>query len=126
MTIYAKTCCRLLLVALMLVGVGACAHEPFDPPETDGIPKGPGVFTRGDDGAVLFDSKRQKSGGNTGPPTAPAVENPGEAPMSDEDYKEFEAYRQWLEWKKNNVGTDEYKSFKQWQEWRRYQEWKKK
>ena len=39
------------------------------------------------------------------------------------DYEEFEAYRQWLQWKKSAVGTPEYEEFQQWREWRKYKEW---
>ena len=126
MMIPPKFCCRLLLAAVMPMVMWSCAHKPFDPPQTDEIPQGPGVFTKGDDGAVLFDSKKKSVRAADRAPGLPAAGRPGDAPMADEDYEAFEAYRQWLEWKKSNAGTEAYREFRQWQEWRRYQEWKKK
>ena len=114
-----------LLASIMIMGVGGYAGRPFEPPRTGEIPKEPGVFTKGPDGAVLYDSNKEglpaaspsqtiaTSSAGTGQPTATS------------DYEDFEAYRQWLLWKESAVGTPEYEEFQQWREWRKYQEWKK-
>ena len=47
-----------LLVSLMIMGMWGCAGKPFDPPRAGEIPKEPGVFTKGSDGAVLYDSNK--------------------------------------------------------------------
>ena len=115
----------LLLVSIMIMGVWGCAGRPFDPPRTDEIPKEPGVFTKGADGAVLYDSNKERLPA-VSPAQMPATSS-GETdqPAVESDYQDYEGYRQWLLWKKSAVGTPEYEEFQQWREWRKYQEWKK-
>jgi hypothetical protein len=114
-----------LLAFMMIMGVWACAGKPFDPPQADEIPKGPGVFTQGNDGAVLYDSNKQRLP-DASTPQVPATLPEGiQQPATEVDYDEYESYRQWLLWKKSAVGTPEYEEFQQWREWRNYQEWKK-
>jgi hypothetical protein len=109
----------------MTVGLWGCAGRPFDPPRADEISKEPGVFTKGADGAVLYDSKNERQ------PAASSSQMPRtssgymQQPVVESDYEEYEGYRQWLLWKKSAVGTPEYEEFQQWREWRKYQEWKK-
>ena len=102
-----------------------CAGKPFDPPRTDEIPDDPGIFSKGQDGMVLYDSDKggllpdnqekdsqpspEAVGGRSGPP----------------DHEEFEDYQQWLDWKKTAVGTPEYEQFQQWLQWRQFQKWEK-
>jgi hypothetical protein len=113
-----------LLVSFVIMGVWACAGRPFDPPRTDEIPKEPGIFTQGADGAVLYDSNKKRSPAETHqtPPTASAGT---QQPAVESGYQDYEAYRQWLLWKQSAVGTPEYEEFQQWREWRKYLEWEK-
>ena len=118
---------RIALCALLLLaGIWGCAAKPFNPPAPGEIPKGPGVFSKGDDGAVLYDSKNQTqepAAKEKIAPPAPAdkIKQPSAA-----TFEEYEAYKEWLEWKKSADGSPDYEEFKQWQEWRQYQQWKKR
>ena len=115
-----------LLVSLMIMGMWGCAGKPFDPPRAGEIPKEPGVFTKGSDGAVLYDSNKERAPA-VSPSQAPVTSSGGtEQPAVESDYEAYESYQQWLLWKKSAVGTPEYEEFQQWREWRKYQEWKKK
>lgn len=118
----------LFMLMLLWVLTGCSSGKYFDAPKSDEIPKGPGLFTKGDDGAVLFDSK---GGGLINPEkekapsaTAATVQTPENTPQA-QDFEDFEAFKQWQEWKKGAVGTGDYKDFQDWQQWERYQEWKK-
>ena len=115
----------LLLVSIIIMGVWGCAGRPFDPPRTDEIPKEPGVFTKGTDGAVLYDSNKERLPA-VSPSQMPATSSgETEQPAVESDYEDYKSYRQWLLWKKSAVGTPEYEEFQQWREWHKYQEWKK-
>jgi len=117
--------CMVLLVYLMIMGVWGCAGKPFDPPRAGEIPKEPGVFTKGSDGAVLYDSNKERAPA-VSPSQAPVTSSGGtEQPAVESDYEAYESYQQWLLWKKSAAGTPEYEEFQQWREWRKYQEWKK-
>ena len=114
-----------LLLLLVISGLLACAGQPFDPPQTGEIPKGPGVFSKGDEGVVLFDSEKKRE-----QPAAPKKQSetapvPTQPPTNASDYEEFEAYQRWLEWKKSAAGSGEYKEFEQWRQWQQYKQWKK-
>jgi len=114
-----------LLVSIVIMSVWGCAGKPFDAPQTDEIPRGPGLFTTGPDGAVLYDSNQETL--SSAPPSQ-TIADPSanlEQPATISDYEEFEDYRQWLLWKKSALGTPEYEEFQQWREWRKYQEWEK-
>lgn len=115
----------LLLVSIMIMGGWGCAGKPFDPPRTDEIPKEPGVFTKGADGAVLYDSNKEPQPAVSVPQTPTTASGDREQPAVAFEYEEYEAYQQWLLWKKTAVGTPEYEEFQQWREWRKYQDWKK-
>jgi hypothetical protein len=116
----------LLVLCLSTFLLAACGHgKSFDAPQTGEIPKGPGLFTKGEDGAVLYDSK---GGGMLNPQARPAAETSikaGNQTPSANDFEEYEAYRQWKAWKESSQGSPDYKDFKDWQEWKRYQEWKR-
>ena len=115
-----------LWAALLLVGFWGCAGKPFDPPTPGELPEGPGVFTKGDGAAVLYDSKKvnpKSTAVETAPPHVPADQS---KPPSEASFEEYEAYRKWLEWKKSAGDTSEYEEFRQWREWRQYQQWKKR
>mgnify|MGYP001822625415 CR=1 FL=1 len=114
-----------LLVSLMIMGMWGCAGKPFDPPRAGEIPKEPGVFTKGSDGAVLYDSNKEPSPDASPSQTPVTASGDTEQPAVESDYEGYEAYQQWLLWKKSAVGTSEYEEFQQWREWRKYQEWKK-
>lgn len=120
-TILART---VLLVSVVIMGAWSCAGRPFDPPRADEIPKEPGIFTKGADGAVLYDSNKERSPAET-PQTPPTSSEGTEQPVVESDYEDYEEYRQWLLWKKSAVGTPEYEEFQQWRAWRKYREWEK-
>ncbi|MFK5925091.1 MAG: hypothetical protein QM483_00545 [Desulfuromusa sp.] len=117
-----------LLLMLLWLLAGCSSGKYFEAPQSGEIPKGPGLFTKGDTGAVLFDSQ---GGGLINPekaeaPTATAaaaVPSP-ENTTQVQDFKEFESYKQWQEWKKGAAGSADYKDFQDWQQWERYQKWK--
>lgn len=91
---------------LLVLGLAACGTpaEYRHPGET---PEGPGMFT-GEEGAVRFSTDENES--------AQAANRDGcECP----DTEELEAYRQFLRWKAEAVGTPEYREFQDWREWRR-------
>lgn len=118
--------CMLVAFCLSAFLLAACGHgKSFDAPQPGEIPKGPGVFTKGDDGAVLYDSE---GGGMLNPQKQQPVETSvktGAPPSSAKDFEEYEAYRKWKAWKESSQGSPDYKEFKEWQEWKRYQEWKR-
>jgi hypothetical protein len=119
---------RVVLVALISIGIWGCAAKPFDPPQTGEIPKGPGVFSKGDDGVVLYDSNKKRSNRETEASPEPAAKgDTGQpaAPSSASDYAEFEAYQRFKAWKKSAAGTEEYEEFQQWRQWQQYRQWKK-
>lgn len=116
-----------VLVVLTSIGIWGCAAKPFDPPQTGEIPKGPGVFSKGDDGVVLYDSNKKRSERRTAASQEPeAMGGAGQPapPSSASDYAEFEAYRQFKAWKASAVGTKEYEEFQQWRQWQQYRRWK--
>ena len=127
MNAYRTRILRFFLVALTSIGIAGCAAKPFDPPQTGEIPKGPGVFSKGDDGVVLYDSNKRSSEHRTAASQAPeAMGGTGQhpPPSSASDYAEFEAYQQFKAWKASAVGTKEYEEFQQWRQWQQYRRWK--
>lgn len=113
-----------LLVLIMAWGIWGCAGQPFDPPQTDEIPKGPEVFTKDDGSVILYDSdqkKKQPLAPEKNSGTPPAVVHPS---SSASDYEAFEAYQQWLQWKKSAIENGEYEEFQQWRTWKKYKAWK--
>ena len=112
-----------LLLLLLVTGCGS--GKAFEAPQAGEIPKGPGIFTKGDDGAVIYDSE----GGGLIPPqtrdhTGPDAENSG-SPSSIDEWEAFEAYRQWKAWKADPRNAEEVREFQEWREWKRYQQWRR-
>lgn len=128
MNAYRTKTLRFVLVVWVSIGIWGCAAKPFDPPQTGEIPKGPGVFSKGDDGVVLYDSNRKKADDRATVTTVPApkgnTEQPAVLPPAASDYAEFEAYQQFKVWKASAVGTKEYEEFQQWRQWQQYRQWK--
>jgi hypothetical protein len=117
----------IVLAVWISMGVWGCAAKPFDPPQTGEIPKGPGVFSEGNDGVVLYDSHGKRSDPREpGSQEAAAKGDAGkESPAtSAADHAEFEAYQQFKAWKKSAAGTEEYEEFQQWRQWQQYRQWK--
>jgi hypothetical protein len=127
MNIQCTTNLKQAVVALIMIGMWGCAAQPFDPPRSGEIPPGPGVFSKGDDGFVLYDSNKTKADGRTDAAGASTTES-GAARSEDasdvSDFAEFEAYQEFKAWKKSALGTREYEEFQQWRRWRQYREWK--
>jgi hypothetical protein len=111
------------LAALIL----GCSHgNDFKVPQADEIPDGPGVFTKGDDGAVLYDSAGSGMVKPASKPTT-AQQTPNDTTHSrTTEFEEYEAYRQWKHWKDNPQNAEAYKEFLEWREWNRYRQWKDK
>ncbi len=117
-------CWAVTLISLISISIWSCAGKPFDPPQAGEIPKGEGIFSKDEEGVVLYDSNTTNKQ-TISPSLTPATSAGGtKQPAVTGDYEEFEAYRQWLHWKKTAVGTPEYEEFQQWREWLEYQEWK--
>ena len=97
------------LAVLISIAIWGCAGKPFEPPQTGEIPKGPGIFTKGDDGAVLYDSNAKKSDKQS-QAAAETVSRKNDAnsaaPSQAADYEEFEAYQEFRKWKNSAVGTE--------------------
>jgi hypothetical protein len=118
----------MILAVLISIAIWGCAGKPFEPPQTGEIPKGPGIFTKGDDGVVLYDSNAIEP-----PKPVQTAPEPASQKMDDNktadpsraaDYAEFEAYQEFRAWKKSAAGTEEYEEFQQWRQWREYRQWK--
>jgi hypothetical protein len=127
MNAYGTRNLRFVLAVLISIGIWGCAAKPFDPPQTGEIPTGPGVFSKGDDGAVLYDSNEKRSERRAAALRGPAAQgDTGQSATvsSASDYAEFEAYQQFRAWKKSAVGTEEYEEFQQWRQWQQYRQWK--
>lgn len=82
----------------------------------------------GEDGVARFSTDGSGAGEATPEEATPeeadseAVERDGcECPDAYPDTEELEAYREFLRWKAEAVGTPEYREFQDWREWRRQQ-----
>ena len=130
---FLSSCGKFLLIGLLLSLLNACGGRSFDyHPETE-IPKKPGVFSKEDNGFVIYDSKKKKaektSSGSQEGSDQKSSTKPGQSSVNEEnllDYKEFQEYQEWKEWQKSKKDSDEFKEFQEWREWKSYQEWKKK
>lgn len=71
------------------------------------------MFT-GEDGVARFSTDEENAGEAT---AQPSERERCECP----DGEELEAYREFLRWKAETVGTPEYREFQDWREWRRQQ-----
>jgi hypothetical protein len=115
----------ILFLGLVAALAGCSAGKRFDAPQPGEIPPGPGVFTKGEDGAVLYDSKGGglvQPGSQAHPPPSSEKRLSG---SSTADFEAFEAFRQWDAWRRDPQNAKEYEEFKQWLEWKRYQQWKR-
>jgi hypothetical protein len=127
MNTYGTRILRVVFAVWLSIGIWCCAAKPFDPPRTGEIPKGPGVFSKGDDGVVLYDSNKAPSDprhATAQPPAAASGTAQTAPPPSDADHAEFEAYQQFKAWKRSAAGTEAYEEFQQWRQWQRYRQWK--
>jgi len=106
----------ILLAALPLM-LSSCAAGPYQEDEKVSEPQGPGLFT-GDKGAFsvsdAFDEnkKKLKSGGYY------ILDLDGSPRMSEEEFKEFENFRAWLN--SREQGTEEYKEYEAWRAFQQY------
>ena len=101
---------------LLVLGLTACSARPFEYRDQTEIPEGEGVFT-GEDGAI-----RVADGDNEGDTSAGAQEVETTSSSADcacPEGAELEAYRAFLRWKAEAVGTPEYEEFQDWRAWRR-------
>lgn len=95
---------------VLALGLAACG-TPTEYRHPGEIPEGPGMFT-GEDGVARLST----DGEDAGEANPEASERSGcECP----DGEELEAYREFLRWKAEAVGTPEYREFQDWREWRR-------
>ena len=93
----------LSLTACMKVG-------PYvDPPESDPLPEGPGLFT----GEKGYYSPNDDSENSEEKP----VSTESTISSSTDDFEEFEAYQRW---KTEERQSDEYREFKQWLEFKKW------
>lgn len=98
---------------LLALGLAACG-TPTGYRHPAEIPAGPGMFT-GEDGAVRFSTE---DGGSARSAQTPARDSECGCPEAGE----LEAYREFLRWKAEAVGTPEYREFRDWRQWRRERE----
>lgn len=98
-----------IMLALGLTGCGTPA-EYRHPGE---IPEGPGMVT-GEDGVVRLSTEGEGDGAGE---VESEISERGACKCPDAD--ELEAYREFLRWKAEAVGTPEYREFQDWREWRR-------
>lgn len=95
---------------LLALGLTACG-TPAEYRHPGDIPEGPGMLT-GEDGVARL-STEEGEGGEEGRDAA-ARES-----CACPEGEELEAYREFLRWKADTVGTPEYREFQDWREWRR-------
>ena len=93
------------------VAAGGCSAKRFEYNDAAEIPEGPGMFS-GEDGAFQV--------GATAVTDARSA-SPRSAECGYPDQEKLEAYREFLRWKAEAVGTPEYREFQDWREWRRQQ-----
>lgn len=97
------------IIALALLVTG-CSGKRFEYRHPGEIPDGPGMFT-GEDGVARI--------GGGSPEQGEAQDANEAADCACPDGRELQAYREFLRWKAEAVGTPEYREFQQWREWRR-------
>lgn len=95
---------------LLMLGLTACGPR-FDYRHPGETPEGPGMMT-GQEGAVTISNDAENSGSDG----QAAAEKPE---CACPEAGELEAYREFLRWKADAVGTPEYREFQDWREWRR-------
>lgn len=103
-------------VGVLLV---SCTTERFVERPRNAEPQGPGLFT-GEKGAFSIsdafdeDKKKLKSGGYY------ILDLDGSPRMSEEEFKEFESFRAWLN--SREQGTEEYKEYEAWRAFQQYRD----
>lgn len=130
---FLSSCAKVFLLGVLLCFLIACGGKPFDYHPGTEIPKKPGVFSKENDGIVIYDSKKKKTETASGE-TQEAGDQPSSTPSAQsdvveeniKDYKEFQEYQEWKAWKKSPKNSNEYQEFLEWREWNAYQEWKQK
>lgn len=116
---------RSVMVAFIMVwGIWGCAGQPYDPPQTGEMPKGPGVFTKEKGAVTLYDSNEAKKPPPASEKTTDTLPPTVDHSFTVSDYEAFEAYQQWLRWKTSAVENGEWDEFQQWREWKKYKDWK--
>ncbi len=111
----------LLLLCPLIVACASLSETDKDEFEDSEFPRGAGVFSgsSGEFSAKKFfsnEKERRKSGGYY------ILDLDGAPPMTEEQFKEFEAFRAWI--KSREQGSDEYEEYKNWrafQDYRRLQ-----
>jgi hypothetical protein len=97
---------------VLALGLAACG-TPSEYRHPGEIPDGPGMFT-GEDGVARISTDGEDAEAGSAQPS-----ERGGCECADGD--ELEAYRAFLRWKAEAVGTPEYREFQDWREWRRQQ-----
>lgn len=100
---------------LLVLGLAACGSTPFEYQDQTETPEGEGLFT-GKEGAVTVSTEGDGRSASTRSETAGAS---SPADCGCPEGAELEAYREFLRWKAEALGTDEYREFQQWRQWRR-------
>jgi hypothetical protein len=107
-----------LLIVIGLVLPSCTTERNIEEPNND-EPQGPGFFT-GTKGSFsvsdAFDEDKQKlkSGGYY------ILDLDGSPRMSEEEFKEFESFRAWLN--SREQGTEEYKEYEAWKAYQQYRD----
>lgn len=118
---------RIGLMVWFAASILGCGRgNNFEVPQADNIPAGPGVFTKGNDGAVLYDSKDGSIVQPAPQPTAAQQTATETTTSQTAEFEEYEAYRQWRRWKNDPQNAEAYQEFLEWREWNRYRQWKDK
>lgn len=108
-----------LVLVIVCFVLSSCATERFVERPKNDEPQGPGLFT-GEKGAFSIsdafdeDKKKLKSGGYY------ILDLDGSPRMSEEEFKEFESFRAWLN--SREQGTEEYKEYEAWRAFQQYRE----
>jgi len=114
-----KSIFKLLPVFIVTFVLFSCTTERFVESPRNDEPQGPGLFT-GDKGSFsvgdVFDETKQKlkSGGYY------ILDLDGSPRMSEEEFKEFESFRAWLN--SREQGTEEYKEYEAWRAFQQYRD----
>jgi hypothetical protein len=110
---------KLLSIFTVAVVLVSCTTERFVESPRNAEPQGAGLFT-GEKGAFsisdAFDETKQKlkSGGYY------ILDLDGSPRMSEEEFKEFESFRAWLN--SREQGTEEYKEYEAWRAFQQYRD----
>lgn len=127
---------RFIITCVALLLLAGCKAKSLEYVNENEIPSGPGVFSGENGEWTIYDSERkQQATANEEKPAAEDAKQDHEADSADAaaDYEEFRQYQEWKkeqqefqdyqEWKKSSQGTREYQEFQQWREWKQFKEW---